>query len=250
MSKVIVLASGKGGTGKSTVTVSLAVQLVKLNKRVLLVDCDSGMRGLDLMLGVENELVYDVSDAVEGGCDTEAAIYSAQSMYGLYLMPAPLSAEDEVSPSVMKELIDSVKDNYDYVLIDSPAGTGSGFDAAAAAADMALIVVNPEPTSVRGAVNIRLKLNKLNKSDARLVINRFSLKRFRSLGVYKDLDNVIDACQTQLIAVVPEDMQIASIAQRGEASKAQPKSAVTFKNLALRLEGENIPIAKKVLGIK
>ena len=250
MSKVIVLASGKGGTGKSTVTVGLAVQLVKLNKRVLLVDCDSGMRGLDLMLCVENELVYDVSDAASGGCDTEAAIYSAQNMYGLYLMPAPLSAEDEVSPSVMKDLIDSVKDNYDYVLIDSPAGTGSGFDAAAAAADMALIVVNPEPTSVRGGINIRLKLSKLKKDDARLVINRFSLKRFRALGVYKDLDNIIDACQTQLIAVVPEDMQIASIAQRGEAGKAQPKSAVTFKNLALRLEGENVPIAGKVLGIK
>lgn len=250
MSKVIVLASGKGGTGKSTVTVGLAVQLVKLNKRVLLVDCDSGMRGLDLMLGVENELVYDSSDAASGGCDTEAAIYSAQNIYGLYLMPAPLSAEDEISPSVMKDLIDSVKNNYDYVLIDSPAGTGSGFDAAAAGADMALIVANPEPTSVRGALNIRLKLSKLKKDDARLVINRFSLKRFKGMGIYKDLDGVIDACQTQLIAIIPEDMQIASIAQRGEAGKAQPKSAVTFKNLALRLEGENVPVAKKVLGIK
>lgn len=250
MSRVIVLASGKGGTGKSTVTVGLAVQLVKLNKRVLLVDSDSGMRGLDLMLGVENELVYDVSDAVEGGCDTDAAIYSAQNMYGLYLMPAPLAAEDEVSPSVMKELIESVKDNYDYVLIDSPAGTGSGFDAAAAAADTALIVVNPEPTSVRGAVNIRHKLEKLNKHDARLVINRFALKRFRSLGIYKDLDAVIDACQTQLIAVVPEDEKIANIAQRGEAGKAKCPATVAFANLAKRLEGENTPIANKILGIK
>ena len=250
MSKVIVLASGKGGTGKSTVTVGLAVALVKLNKRVLLVDCDSGMRGLDLMLGVENELVYDVSDAASGGCDTDSAIYSAQSMYGLYLMPAPLAAEDEVSPSVMKELVDSVKDGYDYVLIDSPAGTGSGFDAAAAAADMALIVANPEPTSVRGALNIRLKLSKLGKDEARLVINRFSLKRFHSLGVYKDLDAVIDACQTQLAAVVPEDMRIAAIAQRGEAGKAKSPAAVTFENLAARLEGENVPIAKKILGIK
>ncbi len=250
MSKVIVLASGKGGTGKTTITVGLAVQLVKLNKRVLLVDCDSGMRGLDLMLGVENDLVYDVSDAVEGGCDTEAAIYAAQNMYGLYLMPAPLSAEDEVSPSVMKELIESVKDNYDYVLIDSPAGTGSGFDAAAAAADMALIVVNPEPTSVRGGVNIRHKLLKLNKEDARLIINRFALKRFKALGLYKDLDGVIDACQTQLIAVVPEDMKIAAIAQRGEAGKAKSPATVAFANLAKRLEGENVPIANKILGIK
>ena len=250
MSRVIVLASGKGGTGKTTITMGLAVQLVKLNKRVLLVDSDSGMRGLDLMLGVENDLVYDVSDAVEGGCDTEAAIYAAQNMYGLYLMPAPLAAEDEVSPSVMKELIESVKDNYDYVLIDSPAGTGSGFDAAAAAADMALIVVNPEPTSVRGGVNIRHKLMKLKKDDARLVINRFDIKRFKSMGVYKDLDAVIDACQTQLIAVVPEDMKIAAIAQRGEAGKAKSVATVAFANLAKRLEGENVPVANKILGIK
>lgn len=250
MSKVIVLASGKGGTGKSTVTVGLAVSLVKLNKRVLLVDCDSGMRGLDLMLGVENDLVYDVSDAVEGGCDTEAAIYASQNMYGLYLMPAPLAAEDEVSPSVMKELIDSVRDDYDYVLIDSPAGTGSGFDAAAAAADSALIVVNPEPTSVRGCVNIRHKLTKTNKDDVRLVINRFSPDRFRSMGIYQDLDAVIDACQTQLIAVVPEDMAIAAVAQRGEAGKAKSKATVTFDNLAARLEGKNIMLAAKVLGIK
>ncbi|MBE6793468.1 MAG: septum site-determining protein MinD [Ruminococcaceae bacterium] len=250
MSKVIVLASGKGGTGKSTVTVGLAVQLVKLNKRVLLVDSDSGMRGLDLMLGVENELVYDVSDAASGGCDTEAAIYSAQNMYGLYLMPAPLEAEDEISPSVMKELVDSVKDGYDYVLIDSPAGTGSGFEAAAAAADMALVVANPEPTSIRGALNIRHKLYKMGKEDARLVINRFELKRFSSMKIYKDLDAVIDACQTQLIAIVPEDMRIAAIAQRGEAGKAKSVATVAFANLAARLEGENVPLAKKILGIK
>ncbi|MBQ9743412.1 MAG: AAA family ATPase [Ruminococcus sp.] len=249
MSKVIVLASGKGGTGKSTVSVGLAVALVKLNKKVLLIDCDSGMRGVDLMLGVEKELIYDVSDAVGGGCDKSAAIYVTQNIFGLYMMPAALSADDEVSPSVLRQLIAEIKDDYDYILIDSPAGTGSGFEAAAAGADSALIVINPEPTSVRGCLNIRHKLSEMGIEDARLVINRFCPDRFRGMGLYKDLDQLIDISCTQLIAVVPEDVQIAAIAQRGETGQKTVPSMVAFRNLAARLEGENPPLAKKILKI-
>ena len=249
MSKVIVLASGKGGTGKSTVSVGLAVALVKLNKKVLLVDCDSGMRGVDLMLGVEKELVYDVSDAVGGGCDKSAAIYVTQNIYGLYMMPAALSADDEVSPSVLRQLICDIKDDYDYILIDSPAGTGSGFEAAAAAADSALIVINPEPTSVRGCLNIRRKLSEMGIDNARLVINRFCPKRFREIGIYEDIDQLIDITCTQLIAIIPEDVRIAAIAQRGESGTKTVPSMTAFKHLASRIEGENTPLAKKILGI-
>lgn len=249
MSKVIVLASGKGGTGKSTVSVGLAVALVKLNKKVLLVDCDSGMRGVDLMLGVDKELVYDISDAVGGGCDKSAAIYVTQNIFGLYMMPAALSADDEVSPSVLRQLINDIKDDYDYILIDSPAGTGSGFEAAAAAADSALIVINPEPTSVRGCLNIRQKLSRMGIHDARLVINRFCPDRFRELGIYSDLDNLIDTAATQLIAIIPEDVRIAAIAQRGESGQKTVPSMGAFNNLAARLEGENPPLAKKILGL-
>lgn len=250
MSKVIVVASGKGGTGKSTVSVGLAVALVKLNKKVLLVDCDSGMRGIDLMLGVEKELVYDVSDAVGGGCDKTAAIYVTSNIYGLYMMPAALSAEDEVSPEVLRELIEDIKNDYDYIVIDSPAGTGSGFDAAAAAADRALIVVNPEPTSVRGCLNIHRKLAESGKTDVRLVINRFDPKRFVQMGLFENLDELIDKCETQLIAVVPEDIKIASIAQRGQSGKESVPSMKAFENLALRIEGQNPPLPKKLLGLK
>ncbi len=250
MSKVIVIASGKGGTGKSTVSVGLAVALVKLNKKVLLVDCDSGMRGIDLMLGVEKELVYDVSDAVGGGCDKSAAIYVTKNIYGLYMMPAALSAEDEVSPSILKALIGEIRSDYDYIIIDSPAGTGSGFDAAAAAADKALIVINPEPTSVRGCLNIHRKLIENGTEDVRLVINRFDKKRFIKMGLYKDIDEVIDRCETQLIAIIPEDLRIAAIAQRGDSGKESVPSMEAFTSLAKRLEGENPPLAKKLLGLK
>lgn len=249
MSKVIVLASGKGGTGKSTVSVGLAVALVKLNKKVLLVDCDSGMRGVDLMLGVEKELVYDVSDAVGGGCDKSAAIYVTRNIYGLYMMPAALSAEDEVSPAVLKQLIEEIRDDYDYILIDSPAGTGSGFEAAAASADSALIVINPEPTSVRGCLNIHRKLTDMGIDDVRLVINRFEPDRFRAMNIYRDLDQLIDISQTQLIAIVPEDVRIAAIVQRGNSGRESAPSMAAFVNLAARIEGKNPPLAKKILGI-
>ncbi len=249
MSKVIVIASGKGGTGKSTVSVGLSVALVKLNKKVLLVDCDSGMRGVDLMLGIEKELVYDVSDAVGGGCDKSAAIYVTKNIYGLHMMPAALSADDEVSPSVLKQLINDIKDDYDYIIIDSPAGTGSGFEAAAAAADMSLIVINPEPTSVRGCLNIRRRLLEMGIPEARLVINRFQKERFIAMDIYQDIDSLIDITQTQLIAIIPEDVRIATIAQRGESGQKSAPSMVAFNNLAARIEGENPPLAKKILSL-
>lgn len=249
MSKVIVLASGKGGTGKSTVSVGLAVALVKLNKKVLLVDCDSGMRGIDLMLGVEKELVYDVSDAVCGGCDKTAAIYVTSNIYGLYMMPAPGSPDDEVAPEIMGQLIREIKDEYDYVLIDSPAGTGTGFDAAAAAADRALIVINPEPTSVRGCLNIHRKLVEKGTEDVRLIINRFDRNRFEAMGIYEDLDRLIDAAETQLIGIVPEDVKIAAIAQKGNTGKESVPSMGAFTNIAKRIEGENVPLNCKILGL-
>lgn len=250
MSKVIVLASGKGGTGKTTVSVGLGVALAKqLHKKVLLIDCDSGMRGVDLMLGLEQDLVYDVSDAVGGGCDKSAAIYVAPNVYGLHMMPAALSADDEVSPSVLKELVEELKNDYDYILIDSPAGTGSGFEAAAAAADMALIVINPEIISVRGGKKIRARLTEVGITDVRLVINRFSLPRFIGTNGFNNLDEVIDAVQTQLIAIVPEDIYIACLTQKGFYGKAMLPAARAFFNLALRLEGGNPPLAKLSLGL-
>lgn len=249
MGNVIVLASGKGGTGKTTVAVGLAVALTKLNNKVLLVDCDSGMRGVDLMLGVEKELIYDVSDAVGGGCDRSAAIYQTQNVEGLSMMPAALSADDEVSPSVLKELIDEIKGEYDYILIDSPAGTGSGFEAAASAAESALIVINPEPTGVRGCLNIRAGLSALKIDNIRLVINRFERDRFEAMGIYSDLDELIDLCETQLIAMIPEDLRIAVIAQRGESGRASTPSMTAFSNLARRIEGDRVPLAKKLLGL-
>lgn len=243
MDNVIVVASGKGGTGKSTVCICLSVALVKQGKKVLLIDCDCGMRGLDIMLDMEQDIIFDASDAVCGNCTFGEAIYKSKNNDNLYLMAAPFDTENELSPSVFKQLVDSVKKSFDFVIIDSPAGIGTGFVTAATPADRALIVTNAEPTSVRGGVKVRRKLEALGKNNIRLIINRFDRKVFSQLGFYRDLDDVIDAVQTQLIALVPFDIRISVIMQRGVAGLNWSAAASVFDCLALRLEGQAVPLA-------
>lgn len=245
MDNVIVVASGKGGTGKSTVCICLSIALIKQGKKVLLIDCDCGMRGLDIMLDMEQDILFDASDAVCGNCSFEEAIYRSKNNSSLYLMAAPFDTENELSPSVFKQLVDSVKDSFDFIIIDSPAGIGSGFVTAAAPADRALIVSNAEPTSVRGGVKVRRKLEALGVRDIRLVINRFDRKMFSKLGFYDDLDDVINATQTRLIALVPFDLRISVIMQRGAAGLNWSAASSVFDCLALRLEGQRVPLAYK-----
>ncbi len=245
MNNVIVAASGKGGTGKSTVCVGLAVALVKQNKRVLLIDCDCGMRGLDIMLDVEEEILFDCSDAVSGNCKPADAVYRSRNMDGLYLMAAPFDTDNEISPSVFCQLVSELRDNYDYVIIDSPAGLGSGFSTAAAPADRAIIVTNAEPTGLRGALKIRRRLLELDKSDIQMIINRFDRQQFELLGCYRDLDEVIDAGCTRLAGLVPNDMRLSSIMQNGCAGLNWCPSSTVFDCIARRLEGERVPLAFK-----
>ena len=242
MNNVIVVASGKGGTGKSTVCICLSVALVRQGKKVLLIDSDCGMRGLDIMLDIEQDILFDASDAVCGNCSFGEAIYKSRHNKNLFLMAAPFDAENELSPSVFKQLVDSVKNNFDYVIIDSPAGISSGFVTAAAPADRALIVTNAEPTGVRGGLKVRKKLEALGVKNLRLVINRFDKKMFKKLGFYKDLDAVIDAAQTQLIALVPFSVDISVIMQRGAAGLEKSPALEVFDRLANRLEGKRVPL--------
>ncbi len=245
MNNVIVVASGKGGTGKSTVCICLSVSLVKQGKKVLLIDCDCGMRGLDIMLDIEQDILFDASDAVCGNCSFGEAVYKSKHNENLYLMAAPFDAENELSPSVFTQLVDAVKDNFDYVIIDSPAGIGSGFVTAAAPADRALVVTNAEPTSVRGAVKVRNKLDALGVSQIRLIINRFDKKLFRKLGFYPDLDAVIDASQTQLIAVIPFDLNISVVMQRGAAGLDSGYHFAVFDRVSRRIQGALVPLELK-----
>ncbi len=243
MNNVIVVASGKGGTGKSTVCVGLSVALVKQNNRVLLIDCDCGMRGLDLLLDVEEEILFDCSDAVRGNCKPTEAVYRSKNLSELYLMAAPFDTDNEISPSVFAQLVGELKTDYDYVIIDSPAGIGSGFSTAAAPADSALIVTNAEPTSLRGAVKIRRRLLELELENIKLVINRFSEEQFDRLGCYADLDEVIDKAQTQLIALIPNDIRLSAMMQNGVYGLNWSPAVTVFDCLAKRISGEKVPLA-------
>ena len=245
MSEVIVVASGKGGTGKTTVCAGLAAALAKNKKRVLIIDCDSGMRGVDMVLGISDRLVYDFADVGSGACEAKEALYQIDGDFELYTIAAPLYADDEVSPSLVKNFVDKVRDDFDYILIDSPAGTGSGFVAAAASADRALVVINPEPISIRGCKNIGYRLEELGISDRRLIINRFDRERFFKMGLYKDLDEVIDEAGVRLIGVIPEDIRVIALAQRGALTNNWSQTGIIFETIVKRLEGVDVPIIIK-----
>ena len=244
MNNVIVVASGKGGTGKSTVCICLSVSLLRQGKRVLLIDCDCGMRGLDIMLNMERDILFDASDAVCGNCTFQEAVYPCRDIGGLFLMEAPFDAENELSPEVFSQLVNGLAGGYDYVIIDSPAGIGSGFVTAASPADRALLVANAEPTSVRGCVKIRQKLASMGVEDIRLVINRFDRRAFAKMGFYRDLDDVIDAAQTQLVGLIPYDIGVSVAMQRGTAG-GKFTAFKYFDALAGRIAGQQIPLIYK-----
>ena len=245
MKDIIVIASGKGGTGKSTVAVGIGTQLSQSGERVLLIDCDSGMRGLDIMLGVAQNLVFDIADAVSGSCTVENTVYPCPDKKGLFLMPAPLNAYDEVAPQILGQLVEGVADIFDYVIIDSPAGVGSGFEAAAYPAKRALVVVNTEPTSIRGGQTVAAKLRECGIGDIRLVINRFNRTAFRKMGLYKDLDEVIDITSLQLIGIIPEDYSLAAAIQSGKNGDMSTPGMKALGNISQRIGGRLVPLMIK-----
>ncbi|MDD4806953.1 MULTISPECIES: P-loop NTPase [Caproicibacterium] len=241
MGAVTVITSGKGGVGKSTTTVHMGLALAARGRRVLLLDCDAGLGCLDMLLGVSQRRVFDLSDVVSGTTSPDKAIYQSPLMPGLFLMPAPLHEEDLVSTGVMRQLVPALAHHYDHVLIDCPAGIGTGFRSACAAADRAVVVSTPDGISTAAAAKVRGQLLTLGISEQRLVINRFSLKFFRRAHFFSDLDAVIDTTGIQLIAVIPEDHALCAAAVNGLPPKNSP-AVLAFARLALRLEGHNVPL--------
>ena len=242
MGKVTVITSGKGGTGKSTVTAGLGAALVRRGNRVLTIDCDAGMRGIDLMLGVSGELVFDIADIVNGNCSPSSAIYPSKTVPELFVLPAPQNVRDIVSPYIMQKLIAVLKKYYDHILIDCPAGIGTGFESAVAAADQAVLVVNAEPLSVRSCDQVRAKLSGCGVEVKRLIINRFNERKFRRSGSFADLDAVIDKAGARLLGIVPEDNASAAAAQKGEPIEGRRKMVYALDRIAARLDGVNAPL--------
>ena len=236
MSKTVVITSGKGGTGKSTITALLGRRLAGLSKNVLLLELDAGLRGLDLMLGVSDRVVYDLADLLLGRCKPIKAIVTVESERGnLHLVAAPVDRWFVPDVRSLSTFIQRISMCYDYVLIDTAAGLGNVFEAAVQVCDLALIVVNVDPVSVRdGAKAVEL----LEGHPTRLVINRFTR---RQLGAeLPHLDRVIDLVGSQLISVIPEDAAVARAIGCGSLPLEQSPAWREMEDLARRLTGEQL----------
>ena len=238
MAEKIVLASGKGGVGKSTLTAGLCGALSSLGKKVLAVDCDVGLGCLDIMLGIGSQCVFNWGDVILGGCGAQKALAECG---GVSLLAAPREFCDCFTPEAMRDMLTNYDSQYDFILIDAPAGITRGFHLAAAAADMALVIATPDAVSVRGAQSAGMQLLDLGAHDVRLVINRFgkkSVERRRLLNI----DDTIDSTGIRLIGVVPENLGILSSLMQGAELPRRNEARRGFLRIARRLCGENVPL--------
>ncbi|MFH2038706.1 MAG: septum site-determining protein MinD [Chloroflexota bacterium] len=241
--KVTTVTSGKGGVGKTTAVANIAVGLASLGQRVVCVDGDIGLRNLDVVLGLENRIVYDLVDVVEGRCRLRQAMIRDKRLPDLYLIPAAQTRDKSaVSPSDMVHLCDELRQECDWILIDSPAGIERGFRNSIAAADQVLVMTNPEVSAVRDADRVIGILDAEEKGPALLVINRIKpamVKRGDMLSV----EDVLDLLAIQLVGIVPEDENVIVASNRGTpmAFDNKSKAGQAFHNIARRLMGEEIP---------
>lgn len=242
MGKVTVVCSGKGGVGKSTTVVGLACSFAEQGERVLIIDCDAGLRALDKLTGIEEYLAYDLSDIIKGNCAPINAIYQASFQENLFVIPAPAVIENIVSPTAMKKLILVLSKYYEQIIIDSPAGIGSGFQTAICSADRAIVVCNPDPVCVQSSAVVSDLLLKVNIDEQRLIINRLNTTFFEQIEILEDLDKVIDRAGIRLLGVVPEDYVTAAAFLAGKKPEPNAKAMSAFRRISARLEGVNGPL--------
>jgi len=241
--KVLTVTSGKGGVGKTTATANLAVALAATGEKVVCIDADIGLRNLDVVLGLENRIVYDLVDVVEGRCRLRQALIRDKRLPDLFLIPAAQTRDKSaVSPSDMVRLADDLRQEFDWILIDSPAGIERGFRNAIAPADIVLVVTNPEVSAVRDADRIIGLIEAEEKGPARLVINRIKPDMVRR-GDMLSADDVLELLAIELIGMVPEDENVVMSTNRGLpiSLNGKSKAGQAFRNIARRLNGEEVP---------
>jgi septum site-determining protein MinD len=241
--RVIVITSGKGGVGKTTSTANLAVALAKNGKKVVAVDADIGLRNLDVVMGLENRVVYNFIDVIEQKCRLNQAMVRDKRVGNLFLLPAAQTRTKEaVSPDQMVELCEQLRPDFDFILLDCPAGIERGFRNASAGADEALVVTTPEVPSVRDADRIIGMLESMGKSPIRLIINRLRPIMVEE-GDMLAKDDILDVLSIKLIGIVPEDDSVIRSANRGEPLTFSPESpaAQAFVNIAGRMQGMEVP---------
>ena len=245
MSEVIVITSGKGGVGKTTTSANLGCGLAMLGKKVALVDADIGLRNLDVVMGLENRIVYDLVDVVEGNCRLKQALIKDKRYNNLYLLPAAQTRDkNAVSPEQMQKLCDNLKeDEFDFIIIDCPAGIEQGFKNAIAGADRAIVVTTPEVSAVRDADRIIGLLEASGLNNPLLVLNRLRFDMVKR-GDMMAIDDVTEILAIDVLGVVPDDEAIVIATNKGEPAVTNPESKAgqAYRNIVKRILGENVPI--------
>ena len=242
--RVITITSGKGGVGKTTLVANLGVALAMQGQRVVVIDADVGLRNLDMMLGLENRIVYDLVDVIEGRCRLRQAMVRDKRLSELFLLPAAQTRDKSaVQPDDMVRLCENLREQHDFILVDSPAGIEQGFRYATAPADEIVIVTNPEVAAVRDADRVIGLIEAEEKGPSRLIINRIRPDMVRR-GEMLDISDVVELLAIDLIGIVPEDTAILSAANRGRPLAFSSDSSLAsqaFRNIARRLLGEDVP---------
>ncbi|MFC4403974.1 septum site-determining protein MinD [Gracilibacillus xinjiangensis] len=244
MGEAIVITSGKGGVGKTTTTANLGTSLALLDKKVCLIDTDIGLRNLDVVMGLENRIIYDIIDVVEKRCKVSQALIKDKRFDCLYLLPAAQTSDKTaLTPEGMVEIITELKAEYDYILIDCPAGIEQGFKNAISGADKALVVTTPEKSSVRDADRIIGLLEQEDIEPPNLIINRIRNHMMKN-GDMLDIDEIIQILSIDLIGIVADDDEVIKATNHGEPIAFHPntKASISYRNIARRILGESVPL--------
>jgi septum site-determining protein MinD len=244
MGEAIVITSGKGGVGKTTTTANIGTALAAMGKKVVVVDGDTGLRNLDVLMGLENRIVYTLIDVVEERCRLKQALIKDKRFPNLFLLPtAQTRDKNDISSEEMLNVVGELKEDFDYVIIDCPAGIEQGFENAVIGADRAIVVVNPEVTSVRDADRVIGKLDAKGLERHDLLINRLNNEMVKR-GDMLNINDIIETLSVKLIGVVPDDRNITISTNKGEPIVLDDKalSGQAFKNIARRITGEDVPL--------
>jgi len=246
MSEVIVVTSGKGGVGKTTTTANIGTGLAKLGKKVVMIDTDTGLRNLDVVLGLENRIVYNLVDVVEGNCRLKQAMITDKRCPSLYLLPtAQTRDKSAISPEQMIKVVEEIKadpEGFDYIILDCPAGIEQGFQNAIVAADRALVVTTPEVSAIRDADRIvgLLDANGL-KDNEDLIVNRIRMDMVNR-GEMMSISDVNDILQLNVIGAVPDDENIVVATNKGQPLVGDSSMAgQAYMNICKRILGEEVP---------
>jgi len=244
MGEVIVITSGKGGVGKTTTTANIGTGLASLGYKVVMLDTDIGLRNLDVVMGLENRIVYDIVDVVHGHCRVKQALIRDKRFEDLHLLPASQTRDkNSINEDQMRKLCKEFKEEYDYVLVDCPAGIEGGFKNAIAGADRAIVVTTPEVSAVRDADRIVGLLEAHDLKSPKLIINRLRPHMVKK-GDMMDIDDMIEILAIELLGVVPEDEFIVVSTNRGEPAVLDKNSLAgeAYRNISLRITDESVPI--------